>query len=408
MLLISADSVYHQYIKLASDPALNLIDAIEREKVARKIYLDDPPSYTASEGSLPLNLPKVLEGSRDAKLGFQAFKTVKMRTQDSRPTISRCPVSQMPSAIIPLEQDFTTPGVEGSLECPFSRMAKHANEVPTPPQDVPDSDPIAAEFHPELVSRSSVDAPPSATGTAGKCPIRYLDQHSPEEVAQYFENHKHEIPRSHEICVKRYQKNTISIRELDSKYGNLVSMIQGLGVKHQQFLPSGAEPSIGQGVSSSGAVEKWADHVSRPIHVEAVVPAVITEEDDRDGRFQRPLREVRVGESPSRPWGISVPLAHEEPLSPEPAPVQPTFVGTHEEAAAPINDDDTKPKCPFDHKKAKLRDPPVTVEASGNTSTKPDSPQPPMIFNGPVFFGYTAEQAAVMLKAMSNDVTRAE
>ncbi|KAK3060873.1 hypothetical protein LTR53_019968, partial [Teratosphaeriaceae sp. CCFEE 6253] len=32
----------------------------------------------------------------------------------------------------------------------------------------------------------------------GVCPIRFMDQHSPEEVATYFEKHKHELPRSHE------------------------------------------------------------------------------------------------------------------------------------------------------------------------------------------------------------------
>ena len=56
----------------------------------------------------------------------------------------------------------------------------------------------------------------------GVCPIRFLDQHSPEEVATYFEKHKHELPRSHEVCVRRYQKNEEQIRKLDAKYGSPV------------------------------------------------------------------------------------------------------------------------------------------------------------------------------------------
>jgi len=60
-----------------------------------------------------------------------------------------------------------------------------------------------------------------------------MDQHSPEEIAKYFENHKHEIPRSHAICVNRFQRNGESMRQIDEKYGNLVNMIQGLGQKHK-------------------------------------------------------------------------------------------------------------------------------------------------------------------------------
>ena len=54
---------------------------------------------------------------------------------------------------------------------------------------------------------------------------------------QYFEKHKHELPRSHEVCINRFQSNAQSIEELDRKYGDLVSMIQGLGQKHQDYLP---------------------------------------------------------------------------------------------------------------------------------------------------------------------------
>ena len=37
--------------------------------------------------------------------------------------------------------------------------------------------------------------------------------------------------------MRRYQSNEEQIRQLDAKYGNLVSMIQGLGAKHKEMLP---------------------------------------------------------------------------------------------------------------------------------------------------------------------------
>lgn len=337
-----------------------------------------------------------------------------------------------------MEQDFTTPGaVSGNLGCPFAKTAIQTNGVPTPPQDKFDGDPIKADF--ELRSRSSVDAPPSATGTGtgGKCPIRYLDQHSPEEVARYFEDHKHEIPRSHEVCVKRYQKNSESIRELDSKYGNLVSMIQGLGVKHQQFLPHGREgendePGVKGPDSNNDAVSQWADDVGHRSHggIAASVrsPSPRGEEEAegdelRTGHFQRPLREIRVGESPSRPWGISVPFAPERAESPPRAPVkEPDFASSsppqpaqqHDVDPSPNNkqasNPNTKPpaKCPFDHQQARPPQPKESHTLPQPQTTPPPPPQQrqqrhpsSMIFNGPVFFGYSADQAAKMMKDMS-------
>ncbi|CRK12934.1 hypothetical protein BN1723_017316, partial [Verticillium longisporum] len=77
-----------------------------------------------------------------------------------------------------------------------------------------------------------------SSGNAAKCPIRYLDQHSPEEIAHYVETHKHELPRSHEVCVRRYQRSEDQIRKLDAKYGNLVSMVQCLSTLHKPMLPT--------------------------------------------------------------------------------------------------------------------------------------------------------------------------
>jgi hypothetical protein len=275
--------------------------------------------------------------------------------------------------------------------------------------------------------------PPSQSGSAAKCPIRYLDQHSPEEVARYFETHKHEIPRSHEVCVKRYQRNEDDIRKLDAKYGNLVSMIQGLGQKHQPMLPANQEEkSVDQELerTSNERVENWAQAVS----VDGVghEEAEPQEEEDRESRFDRPLKEIRVGESPSRPWGISVPIFDpplvERTASPPPAPV------SAEHMPKPAG------KCPFGHgQKAELEDEPTQLPAPQDTSRlagkcpfghdqrkneKPASPQvesksavhsqpafinppemaktggngPQMIFTGPVFIGYPIEQALAFMQ----------
>lgn len=220
-----------------------------------------------------------------------------------------------------LEQDFTTTGgKKSSLLCPFAgRLVANNNTAmnpqvsqgsgtqesdrpltpidPTPHQS---ADPICAALYAETMS----SPPPSVTGSAAKCPIRYLDQHSPEEVARYFETHKHEIPRSHEICVKRYQRNEADIRKLDQKYGNLVSMIQGLGQKHQPMLPTKEEEdSVQVEQASNERVENWAKAVSADgVGHEEEAPIVPENDEDRESRFDRPLKEVRVGESPSRPW----------------------------------------------------------------------------------------------------------
>jgi hypothetical protein len=120
----------------------------------------------------------------------------------------------------------------------------------------------------------SASAEPSvaASGSAAVCPIRFLDQHDPEEVAQYFEKHKHELPRSHEVCITRFQSNQDSIEQLDRKYGNLVNMIQGLGQKHQAWLPEEPEDAIEEEPEvemvtdgkADAKVEKWTTAWTRP------------------------------------------------------------------------------------------------------------------------------------------------
>ncbi|KAL9116055.1 MAG: hypothetical protein Q9227_000423 [Pyrenula ochraceoflavens] len=329
----------------------------------------------------------------------------------------QCPLSKPTD----MERDFTTQGAQGNLQCPFAANVARPHGLPTPPvfpataNGIP-TDPIAAEFHPD--ARSS-----SATSTShannGKCPIRFLERHSPQEVAQYFENHKHEIPRSHEICVRRYQKNSESIRQLDAKYGNLVSMIQGLGVKHKQYLPEdklndARESETKNGEAGSGdKVTKWAEDVShRSIAAEShdvshSVPVAKIDEsannETRSPRFERPLRPIRVGESPSRPWGISVPVAslaagsvgaHNEAASSIPAPVP----GNIDDERPPRKDEATVSCLQTDNKQEES-DARQTGSRSQSLNARPARESKPaqLIFNGPTFFGYSPDQISQMM-----------
>jgi hypothetical protein len=288
-------------------------------------------------------------------------------------------------------RDFTTQGKPSNLDCPFAKFAAQ-NGLP----DTPEShDPIAAEFHQDVVS---VNASTAATGPLGRCPIRFLDKHSPEEITSYFENHKHELPRSHQVCVQRYQRNEAGAKQLDARYGSLTNMIQGLGRSHKPYLP-GDEKAINQDATSSSAVEKWAESVSRP---DSTVPKaeIAVEDDQRQSHFERPLREIRVGESPSRPWGISVPVAKEIPasaLASEANQAQVSDISTPP-AAMPT---DSAPRDANKHAssappKAQSRPLVPPVASSEATSAKPTQ----VIFNGPVFFGYTPEDAAAFLKLL--------
>lgn len=350
-----------------------------------------------------------------------------------------------------LEQDFTVPGKKSSLLCPYAvksacpnptmdhRTSQGASTVesdqPLTPPDMRDptphhsADPICAAMYAETM----YSAPPSVTGSAAKCPIRYLDQHSPEEVARYFETHKHEIPRSHEVCVKRYQRNENDIRKLDAKYGNLVSMIQGLGQKHQPML-SKEEDAVEVERVSNERVESWAKGVSADDAKNEEELAEVLQE-DRDGRFDRPLREIRVGESPSRPWGISVPIEGDplpqSPLDQPPVAIsaehKPKEVGKCPFGHGAKNEDEhaypqveptpettrSSGKCPFSHEQttktaglmnedgtkpgtAPAQNRPVFIQPHETSKVGNGGPQ--MMFTGPVFIGYPFEQAMTLMQ----------
>ena len=140
-----------------------------------------------------------------------------------------------------------------------------------------------------------------------------LNHREPEEIAKYFQEHKHELPRSHELCVNRFQDNEARLREFDAKYGDLVHMIQSLGQKHQSMLPDkGDNPEHSTQESKSNQnIEQWTDNVSLS-HTKKQEDGEDENTDsfERVSHFDRPLKEIRVGESPSKPWGESVPVKY--------------------------------------------------------------------------------------------------
>ncbi|KAJ8129392.1 hypothetical protein O1611_g4238 [Lasiodiplodia mahajangana] len=364
-------------------------------------------------------------------------------SQTSRSRDSLDPTTMTSMSTI-LEQDFTVEGKKGSLDCPFSQPSEQE------PQDngrqthqdatTQHEDPICATMFDEMGSQPA----------AAKCPIRYLDQHSPEEIAEYLEKHKHELPRSHEVCVRRYQKNEDHVRKLDAKYGNLVSMVEGLSKIHQPMLPEqDTRPQSDVERASNDRVQDWAHTVSATVADDPDQTALGDGEEDeeRQSHFNRTLKEVRVGESPSRPWGISVPvfsdgqssqgIPRERPESPPPAPVHMPSpnpnIGTPSQKVG---------KCPFDHSKlasimndvtphkqedkdsirladipplnqpftpaqhappAQTATSPMTQPAFFNTGELPHSKTggaPQMVFTGPVFIGYPVEQAIQFMQYM--------
>lgn len=372
----------------------------------------------------------------DGVKGYRAL----LRSQDGLSQITSansCMLARGLDLSVSLEQDFTTNGAQGSLHCPFSKPnSTRGSEAQTGKEDGPkirvdtcghnDLDPIKAE-HEERRSSTTPSAQSSNQCPVSRCPIRYLDQHSPEEIAEYVERHKHEIPRSHAICVKRYQRDPQNMRHLDAKYGGLINMISGLSAKHQAFLPDRQTNGDGDGQTSHSAsterVEKWAENV------DPVTPGLANEDDNRKSHFDRPLREVRVGESPSRPWGIPVPITEQPtpsvpfsgsvsvPMSPNVNPTDPSLKS--EAPAKPAG------RCPFGHDAPKPDPEPAKPESpwpnwakdievdtgdagpgvsktEDEDTTKTDTHSLPthVTFNGPVFFGYSAEQTASLMQQL--------
>lgn len=392
--------------------------------------------------------------------GVEAYKSLAGQLKDIHPTSSNCPVAAEVNGKASMEHDFTTNGVRGNLRCPFAQSDRNQPVVQVE-DGTPelcgndDLDPIKAEINSRRLSNASVSATSAA---AARCPIRYLDNHTPEALAEYFEKHKHEIPRSHAICIQRYQRNAQSLRELDEKYGDLVTMVKGLGKYHQPYLPSNQGVSDTRDPASVARVEKWAEDVNKesPPNGEVQVSnegEQIVGDVHRENRFDRPLKEVRLGESPGRPWGIHVPISEPAARSATPSPAadalhgdwtssetsprhpSPVVNGTPGQApsatakrcpfhvpATSQTENDTNsteklavPKAESPSTSAKgdnayIPRPRAAVSCSAREHSHVESRAPPLhpnvVFNGPVFFGYSPEAAAVFLDKLGDPVSK--
>ncbi|KKK19844.1 hypothetical protein ARAM_004944 [Aspergillus rambellii] len=369
--------------------------------------------------------------------GVECYKTF-LDTQDDNKTSDPNP-GLVATRAGSLEKDFTTKGTRGSLRCPFAKPHNKPSEngvtngienaLPSQNGDscgIEHLDPIKAE----QLDRQSTQTPSARSSTTrcpvSRCPIRFLDQHSPEEIADYVERHKHEIPRSHAICVKRYSNSS---RQLDAKYGDLTNMIRGLSQKHQAFLP-GRDRS--QTTSSSvERVEKWAEEVGLKSEMQPSIKEEEEEnEEERKGHFDRPMREVRVGESPSRPWGIHVPVplppvASESAQNPA-ADLVESSADTQSNKNATADGPRKVGRCPFGHGGA--APPPDHPAIETETIRKEDKPSrpktpppeekeenpanppgvqvplngPTVVINGPVFFGFSAEHTATFMQQLAS------
>jgi hypothetical protein len=319
-----------------------------------------------------------------------------------------------------LEEDFTTEGTPGRLGCPFSN-----NRGTSTPRSSISRHSIGrrskrASFHDPMKTDtmtipSAVASAPRAPSIAVEdsvplCPIRFLDQHSPEEVAKYFEDHQHELPRSHEICIKRFQDNEDALASLDSKYANIVTMVNDLGQKHQQMLPDPDDEGVEEVQGSVAKVTKWATAVSESGGKD--VPHDV--QDEREQRFDRPLKDIRVGESPSRPWGIIVPngiqadddmvskksdptaepLEQHIPVIESKEPARCPFSGMQKDKSVPFHGNEMQPEKPVPQSSTKAQS--VDDEPIAVTEKIPSQ----IVFNGPVFIGYPFDQAMKMMEKL--------
>jgi hypothetical protein len=214
-------------------------------------------------------------------------------------------------------------------------------------------------------------------------------------------------------------------------------MIQGLGIRHRPLLPvkdddEGSSIKAEQGMRDE-RLEQWAEGVNET-YGESDEGSVVKDEDKSDrGRSHevnsdRLLKEIRVGESPGRPWGIPIPPLPEPVLVANPSehaePAHLTATNTNSTPMTPLPSQEANTK----RKACRIRHPRQLP------TTNPDSPQqfqPPepmrtsptpniqikhnaafvtpsatavdpagrqqMVFTGPVFVGFSVEEARAVL-----------
>ena len=217
--------------------------------------------------------------------------------------------------------------------------------------------------------------------------------------------------------MKRFQQNEETLRSLDSKYANMISMVKELGKVHQPMLPNADDVAVeddGEIIHNPTAkVESWAKAVSATAEdSEDIAPA--NEDEERESRFDRPLKDIRLGESPSRPWGIPIPEkytsngdAASQKSDPTASPLEPTLRDS-------VSPELPGKRCPFSSLLSKEAEVPLNPHLENIKDPGPEpaihqpipapqptqmpaviaaqQPVPQMVFNGPVFIGYPLDQ----------------
>lgn len=147
------------------------------------------------------------------------------------------------------------------------------------------------------------------------------------------------------------------------------------------------------GHSPHDRVQNWAKAVSSasldgqgPDEVgAALVEEEEEEEEDRQSRFDRPLKDVRVGESPSRPWGITVPVRFRDGVDGSKEDVEivsadsvPTASPLDTPQIGQSSREPSKGKCPFGHS-ADLTNPHIEPEGNARQQVAATAWQEPSI-----------------------------
>ncbi|KAI5306464.1 hypothetical protein KEM56_000779 [Ascosphaera pollenicola] len=442
-------------LSLARNEYINLLNKVG-DRTSHEIHVCEklhPDNIKSTTVSVPLDVTQWISPAEEASVITPVeVKAISRGVQTWRRVGGVVATNGANGISNSMEKDFTTVGVQGRLHCPFTSPSKRPGTTPRDTCGRADLDPIKAQ--------RAVDAPSSVGCTSAKdsaitprCPIRYLENHSPEELAQYFEGHKHDLPRSHALCIQRYQKDSQSLRQIDEKYGDMVTMIKGLGQYHKPYLEGDAKDvetrKVDGDKSDMARIRNWADDVNNQsgdtLNAEENLEQLQVgqndneNDDERKSHFERqPLREVRLGESPSRPWGIHVPLSRRiSPVAPmantseQVKPPHPTI-----EPGLSASGKLGPSQCPFGSGKMKYDNPAIKIENATDEQqpvrrdpsppSKPQNPEEPapqreetshpengaaqpvvnpcassMVFNGPVFFGFSADDTAALLQRLS-------
>ena len=192
-----------------------------------------------------------------------------------------------------------------------------------------------------------------------------------------------------------------------------MNMIQGLGAKHMSLLPDAKEEEDNSPAMHGKSIEhikNWAEGVqegpeealertTKPDSISDPEPkpggtrkSVFDTTGQADSRENHShlhynLKEIRVGESPSRLGGVTVPMPFDDDDNDE------------------VDDDDDDDKA-YSQPAAEGRDSQTSLLQERPRQQRVGRHHPRMVFTGPVFIGYSPEQAANVLRQSGQEERR--